>query len=381
MAKDYYEILGVEKDASQDDIRKAYRKLAKKYHPDANPGDKEAEERFKDISQAYEVLRNPEKRKQYDQLKDAAAHGFGGFPGGAGAGGFDFSGFGGAGGPGQGRTFTFEDLGGIDGLGDLFGSFFGSGGATGMGGRGRRQTWRGPRRGEDIVRDLKVPFDVAVKGGKARVAVQREETCDQCGGSGARPGSQVTACPACHGTGMVSEGLGGFAMSRPCPQCYGRGQIVRDPCTKCRGTGRSATRRTLTVNIPAGVRDGSKIRLAGQGNPGSNGGPAGNLILNIQVGQDSRFRRSGYDLETDVWVDIVTATMGGKVTVPTLTGSATVKIPAGAKSGSKLRLKGKGVKRPGGGYGDLFVVVGIQPPKQLTDEQKELLQRLKTTMN
>ena len=376
MAKDYYEILGVSKNASKEEISKAYRKLAKKYHPDANPGDKEVEEKFKEISQAYDVLKDQEKRQQYDQFQQAAAHGFAG--GGQGAGGFqDFQGFGGgqfAGGGGQG--FSFEDLSGFGGMGDILDSLFGGGSR-----RGRTRSWTGPRRGEDIVREVEVPFNLAVKGGKIKIWVEQDALCQTCGGSGAKPGTQTTTCSQCGGSGMVSQGQGGFSFSRPCPMCYGRGTIIQEPCPSCHGRGEGRRRRQVSVKVPAGVRDGSKIRLAGQGQPGKHGGPNGNLILVVKVGEHPDFKRSGYDIESKVWIDIVTAAKGGSISVPTLNGTAQVKVPAGTRSGARLRLRGKGVKRPGGGHGDQYVVIGIQPPKQLTPKQRELLEELGKTLS
>ena len=368
MAKDYYDALGVGESASQEEIKKAYRRLAKKYHPDANPGDKQAEERFKEISQANDVLKDSEKRREYDQYRKAAAHGF--------AGNFsDFGGFGrGAGGTGG---FSFEDLGGMDGLGDIFGSLFGGGG---MGRKGRRtQTRRGPTQGEDIIREIKVPFEVAAKGGKAKVWIEKDDSCPRCQGSGAKTQTDAQLCSACGGTGHIAEGQGLFSFSRPCPSCYGRGTIIKEVCPECQGRGLKTQRKQISVSIPAGIRDGSKIRLAGQGQPGKQGGRIGNLILTIRVASHPHFRRSGYDIESDVWVGITTAALGGKVSVPTLSGTVQLKIPPGTRSGSKLRLKGKGVKRPGGGHGDQIVIVGIQPPKKLTEKQKRILREFEET--
>ncbi len=363
MAKDFYETLGVDKKASQADIKKAYRKLAKKYHPDANPGDKAAEERFKEISQAYDVVGDPEKRKQYDQFQEASSHGFaGGFPG--------FEGFsrGGAGRPGG---FAREDLGGFEGFGDILSSLFGGGGTARMR-KGRGQPFA--EAGEDIAREIEVPFEVAAKGGKARVWVQKEDPCPRCGGSGAKSADSIQTCSACGGSGHVSEGQGLFSFSRPCPRCYGRGRIIREACPECQGGGTKRQRKQIAVSIPAGVREGARIRLAGQGHPGRQGGPAGNLILTVKIAAHPHFRRNGYDIETDAWIDIATAALGGSVSVPTLDGGVTLKIPPGTKSGSRLRLKGRGVKHPGGGQGDEIVVIGIYPPKKLSERQKQLLE-------
>jgi len=375
MAKDYYQVLGVDKKASQAEIKKAYRRLAKEYHPDANPNDKAAEEKFKEISQAYGVLGDAEKRKQYDQLQEAAAHGFtgGGFPGFEGF--FDFGGARPSGPRRAGRTFSFDDLGGYSGLGDIFESLFG-GGLGGTRQRARSQ----PQRGEDITRQIEIPFDLAAKGGKTRLWVQQESPCPACGGSGAKAGSSVKTCLSCGGSGMASQLQGGFAFTRPCPACYGRGTIIEQPCPECGGHGKVQRRKQITVKIPAGVRDGAHIRLAGQGQPGRLGGPPGNLILEVRIGAHPELRRSGYDVETDVWIDIATAALGGKVSVPTLSGKAQVKIPPGTASGSRLRLKGKGVPRPGGGHGDQFVVVGIRPPKHLSAKEKALLSELAETI-
>jgi len=274
--KDYYRILGVSENATQDEIKKAYRRLAKKYHPDANPGDAKAAEKFKEINEAHEVLSDPKKRKQYDDLRHFAKAGMGG---GTFRSTFDLDDllrqFAGARGT-RTRTFTFEDLGGLGDLGDIFASIFD------RGGRFRQQRY-GPQRGEDLYTEIEIPFDTAAKGGTTVITVTKDEVCDRCAGSGARPGSKVERCPQCGGTGMISVTQGAFAVSRPCPRCYGRGEIVTEPCPKCGGTGQVTAQKRISVKIPPGIEDGAKIRLRGQGQPGTSGGPPGDLILKVRI--------------------------------------------------------------------------------------------------
>jgi len=371
--KDYYSILGVSENATEAEIKKTFRGLAKKYHPDANRGDKDAEKRFKEISEAYEVLSDKEKRAQYDELRRARATGFGG------PGGFDFSQFrgrrGGAGtrrgggAPGGGQTFTFEDLGD---LGDIFSDMF-SREPRYSAGAGR--TYR-PQKGEDLVYSIDIPFDVAAKGGKTSVTIPRAETCPRCGGSGAEPGSQPQPCPTCGGSGTVSSFQGAFGFSRPCPQCLGRGTINPNPCRVCQGRGTTQQTHTVTVKIPRGVKDGAKIRLAGQGEAGIAGGPAGDLYLLVHVMPHAEFERKGNDIYTTAGIDMTEAALGTKVPVHTLEGDVTLTIPPGTQPGAKMRLRGRGIKTASGETGDHYVVVNVRVPKTLSAEQRRLLEQL-----
>lgn len=362
--KDLYKILGVSKDATADQIRKSYRRLAKKHHPDSNQGNKDAEERFKDISHAYEILKDSKKREQYDAMRDAASRGF------------DPRGFGGAedffrhassgrGSAGAGRQHSsFEDL----GIGDLFGDIFD------LGARSRRARY-GPQKGDDVRADVRVPFEVAAKGGQVSIKIPREETCSQCGGVGSAAGSQPKSCPECRGTGTISSAKGGsFAFSQPCPRCYGRGQIVTNPCPDCSGRGTRNVQSSLKLNIPPGAADGSKLRLPKLGQPGVAGGPPGDLILTILVGAHPQFAREGHNLLCDVRVDIVKGALGGTVSVPSLEGEARLKIPAGVRSGQKMRLKGRGLPRQDGGKGDQIVTIYIDAPKSVSEQQRKLLE-------
>jgi len=361
--KNYYSILGVSEGAGKDEIRKAFRKLAKQYHPDANKGDKNAEKRFKEISEAYEVLSDDDKRAQYDQLRQARRMGFGA------AGGFDPSTFtgarGGKGGTG-GATFTFEDLGDF---GDLFSDIFSREPRYGAhAGRSYR-----PQKGEEITFSITIPFELAVRGGKTTINVPRTETCPACGGSGAEPGSKSRTCPSCGGLGSVSVSQGAFAFSRPCPQCLGRGTINTRPCKSCGGQGTVSRTRTITVNIPKGINDGAKIRLAGQGEAGIAGGPPGDLYLLVHVQPHAEFERRGNDVYSTVTVDMVQAALGTKVPVKTLDGTVTLTIPPGTQPGTRLRLRGRGVKTASGETGHHYVTVEVSVPKRLTEKQKRLL--------
>ncbi|MDD5556419.1 MAG: molecular chaperone DnaJ [bacterium] len=351
--KDFYEILGVGKGAKADEIKKAYRRLAKKYHPDANPGNKVAEEKFKEISQAYDVLSDPGKRSQYDRMRDAASS-------------FRFGpeGFGrGA----AGQEFSFGDAGGFGDLGDLFSSFFD------RGSRARRERW-GPRRGDDLTFEIEVPFDEAVRGGRRTITVPRDEPCASCGGAGAAPGSKTTACPECGGGGTVSIAQGGFAFSRPCPRCYGRGRIIQKPCPSCGGSGTVGGRRRITVRIPRGVDNGSKIRIAGQGEAGTAGGPPGDLILVVRLGRHRFFERRGLNLHCEVPVNIAQAALGSRMRVRTMDGAAMVRIPPGVQSGTALRLKGRGVAGPGGQTGDLHVKIRVDTPAGLSPRARKAME-------
>jgi molecular chaperone DnaJ len=374
--KDYYKILGVTENATQDEIKKAYRKLAKKFHPDANPDDQQAAEKFKEVNEAHEVLSDAKKRKQYDDLRHFAHAGYG--AGGFGQG-FDMgdilSQFARRGSPGghTGRTFTFEDLGGIGDLGDLFSNIFD------RGGRFRQQRY-GPRGGQDLYAEVEVPFDVAAKGGNTVITVAKEDACDRCGGTGAEPGAKVEKCPQCGGAGTISVSQGGFAVSRPCPRCYGRGEIVSQPCTRCGGTGQVAATKRLSVKIPAGTPDSGKIRLRGQGHAGSAGGQPGDLIIKVRVAPHRFFKRKGADIYCDVTVNIAQAVLGSKLRVRTLNDKRVVlKIPPGTQPGTTFRLKGLGVACDSGN-GDQYVTVGVDIPKKLTPEDRKLFEQFAASL-
>lgn len=357
--KDYYQTLGVSKSASADEIRTAYRKLAKKYHPDKNRGDKAAEEKFKQVQEAYDVLGDEKKRKQYDQMRDGSFAGFG--PGG-------FQGFRtqpGAGGAG----FKFEDLSGFGDLGDLFSSIFGAGAG---GPRGRRGARFGPMKGEDTAAEIEIPFEQAVSGGKTTFQVSREEECARCGGSGAEPGSGTQTCPTCQGRGNVASSQGAFSISRPCPNCLGRGVVGGRACTSCGGTGAVTQTRSIAVNIPAGVGNGSKIRVAGQGQKGVAGGPPGDLILTIRVRKHPKFTRKGSNIFSEVSINLAQAVLGTTVKVETIDGLMNLRIPPGIQPGKKLRLKGRGVKKVGAaGRGDHIVTVNVEIPDSLSESERK----------
>ena len=354
--KDYYQVLGVAKNASQAEIKKAYRKLAQRYHPDANPGSKEAEERFKEISAAYDVVGDVEKRKSYDEVRQMAASGVG-FPGG----GFP----GGPGGPGGVR---FEDVGGFTDIGDLFGDLFGG---VGRRSRGRSRV----ARGADLETDVTVSFDEAMEGATVPVAFEGPAACPTCGGTGAAPGTSPVTCPRCGGAGVVSVNQGPFQMSQTCPQCHGGGAIVETPCPTCRGSGSVRQTRQFQVKVPAGVKDGARIRLAGRGEPGPAGAAAGDLYVRVRVKPHRFFGRSGSDLTLALPVSFAEAALGANVRVPTLNGSVTMKVPAGTSSGTTFRLKGKGAPRRGG-RGDLLVTVEVDVPSKLSKQERELLKQL-----
>lgn len=358
---DYYQILGVGKDAPQDEINRAFRKLAKKYHPDRNPGNKAAEKRFKELSAAHEVLGDSEKRRQYDRLREAKARGFatGDFS--------DFlrsAGQGAGRGAGPGSTgWSFGDLGG---LGDLFSSLFGERAGTAT---------APPQRGEDILQKIDIPFMTSIDGGTVTLRLRRPETCPACAGSGAAPGSSVKTCSACKGRGTVQVSQGGFAFSRPCPECLGRGKRVGKPCDRCGGQGRVQGARNLSVKIPKGVRDGAKIRLTGEGEPGQGGASPGDLYLEVHVLPHPSLERDGYDIYSAVGLSIVQATLGTTVAVQTLDGPVELRVPPGTSSGAKLRLRGRGVATHGGERGDHYVRVKIVAPRHLSPAQADLLRR------
>jgi molecular chaperone DnaJ len=355
LAEDLYKVLGVSKKASDEELKKAYRKLARKYHPDRNPDDPKAEERFKEVQGAYDTLSDPEKRKQYD-----AGGMFGGrvpFGGGGGQGAGGFGGFGPA------------------DLGDLFGSIFSRGGG------GRAQ----PRqvRGRDLETEISLSFDQAVNGTQVTVAVPKAERCGTCGGSGAKPGTSPVTCPRCEGRGVDSQSQGLFSISQPCPQCGGAGEIVEDPCPTCGGSGVTQQTKRLKVNVPAGVKDGGRIRLAGKGEAGPRGGPPGDLYVVTRVAASPVFRRlDDGNLEVTVPITVAEALRGATIEVPTLDGAKKIKVPAGTKHGTVQRLRGEGPPRPGGrGRGDVRYRLEIELPTELSEEQEEAVEKLAEALN
>jgi molecular chaperone DnaJ len=356
--RDLYSVLGVDKKASPDEIKKAYRKLARKYHPDTNPGDKQAEERFKEISAAYDVLGDPEKRKEYDR-----GGLFGGFGGGR---------PGGPGGPGGFDAGSFSDI-----LSNLFG---GSGG----GAAGGRTGTRGPRaeRGRDLEAEVSISFDQAIEGAQVPLTVPTAQMCGTCHGTGAKPGTSPQVCPRCQGRGIESQGQGLFSISQPCSRCGGTGAIIEDPCPTCSGSGSVRTVKKYRVNIPAGVRDGSRVRLAGKGEPGRSGGPAGDLYVITRVSESPIFKRKGDHVEVEVPLTIPEAIRGAEVEVPTLNGRKKLRVPAGTKHGLVQRLRGEGPPRLGGkGRGDIHYRFVIDVPASLSDEQSEAVDKLSEVMN
>lgn len=357
--KDFYKVLGVPDTATAEEIKKAYRKLAQTHHPDANPDDAGAEDRFKEISEAYATLSDPEQRKEYDQVRRLAAtggfQGFGGQPGGG------FGGFGGQ----QVRVEDLEDLlGGFGGLGDLFG--FSS----------QQRSRGGPAKGADLTTELTLGFEDAAFGVTTEVTIEGAATCTKCHGSGAEPGTSVTTCPTCGGRGVVAQNQGFFSFSQPCPQCGGSGRLVEQPCTQCRGSGVENRRRRVKLRVPAGVKDGTTLRLRGKGGPGSLGGPPGDLLVRIRVASSSKFGRKDNDLTIKVPITYTEATLGAKIDVPTLNGGVKVKIPAGTPSGKTFRVRGKGVDPERGKQGDLLVTVEVAVPKKLSKDEKRLVEEL-----
>ncbi|MCU0928464.1 MAG: molecular chaperone DnaJ [Burkholderiaceae bacterium] len=354
MAKrDYYDVLGVPKNASDDDIKKAYRKLAMKHHPDRNQGDdaKKAEEKFKEAKEAYEMLSDPQKRAAYDQYGHAGVD-----PNMAG-GGFR---------PGAGP----EGFGGFaEAFGDIFGDLFGGGAAAGGRRGGGRQVYRGG--------DLSYAIEEAAHGKETQIRIPTWETCDTCQGSGAKPGTSAKTCPTCNGAGSVHLRQGFFSIQQTCPQCHGSGKIIPDPCTACNGAGRIKKQKTLEVKIPAGINEGMRIRSAGNGEPGTNGGPPGDLYIEIRIRQHEIFERDGDDLHCTVPVGVTTAALGGTIEVPTLGGKAEIELPEGTQHGKTFRLRGKGIKGIRSSYpGDLYCHVAVETPVKLTEHQRKLLREL-----
>ena len=365
--KDYYAALGVAKDASSGDISKAYRKLARELHPDARPDDAAAEARFKEVSEAYSVLSDPDKRKEYDQVREMVGSGVGGF-GGFG-GGFPGGGFPG----GAGQTVNVEDL-----LSNLFGRAPGDAGPTF--GRRTRTTAGGATRGRDVETDLTLSFDDALAGVTTTLRVAGRAPCSVCNGSGAKPGTMPKPCPQCGGAGVISNNQGLFGFSEPCPTCHGSGRVVPDPCTQCNGTGAEVRTREIRARIPAGVKDGARIRLKGKGEAGAYGGEAGDLFVNVHVQPHEVFGRRGDHLTLTLPVTIAEAALGADVRVPTLDGSVTVKIPAGTEPGRTLRVRGKGMTNGSGQRGDLLVTVEVVVPRSLKKVQRKMLEDLGRTL-
>lgn len=368
--KDFYAVLGVPSSASQDEIKKAYRKLAKKYHPDANANDPKAGERFKEISEANNVLGDPEKRKQYDEMRRLGAFdgGFGGFGGGFGSRARGGAGAprGGAGGAQQTINFQDFDIGGLGGLGDLFSSMFG-----GESRQSARQ--HTPEMGQTVEVSLDIPFRTAARGGKVPIDLEVSEECGTCHGTGAAPGASLKICPNCSGRGVISFGQGGFAVNRPCPVCLGRGQVPTEPCPTCHGSGEVRARKKVLVNVPTGVDTGSKIRLKGQGGKGTRNGPPGDLIITFNVLADKFYKRDGLDVIAAVPLNIAQATLGTKISVRTLDGKkVAIRIPAGTPSGKRFRVRGQGIQK-GDKKGDLIVEVAIQVPEKLSEEQERMM--------
>jgi molecular chaperone DnaJ len=366
--KDYYSVLGVSKDATEKDISRAYKKLAKQHHPDANPGNAAAEERFKEVSAAYDVLGDKDKKSEYDEVRRMVAAGVG--PGGPGAGGF--------GGPG-GFTFDFGDVGG-EGAGgvfsDLLGGLFGRGGAGGgRSARGRRA--HGPQRGQDLETELHLSFGDAVHGVTSTVRFRADAECETCHGSGARPGTHPDLCPQCGGSGAIAVDQGPFSFSQVCPNCGGRGQIIKEPCPTCHGRGVEMRPREVKVRVPAGVEDGQRIRVKGRGGAGANGGPSGDLYVVVHVKEHPLFGRSGDNLTVRLPLTFAEAALGAEVKVPTLGEPVTVRIPPGTPPGKTLRVRGRGIPTANGkGPGDLLVTVDVQVPAELSDEQRAAVEAL-----
>lgn len=353
MADELYKTLGVSKKASEDEIKKAYRKLARKYHPDRNPGDEEAEDKFKDVSAAYDVLSDPEKRKEYDEGGVFAGFGGGGqAPFGTGPGGF----------------------GGFD-FGDIFGSVFNRGGG--------RQAQTRQVHGRDLETEVALSFDQAINGAQVSVTVPKQSRCETCHGSGAKPGTAPVTCPLCEGRGVEAQGQGFFSISQPCPQCGATGQVIEDPCPTCGGSGLTQQTKRYKVNVPAGVKDGTRIRLAGKGEDGPRGGPPGDLYVTTRVKPSPVFERlDGGNLEVTVPISVVEALRGGTIEVPTLSGTKKIKVAPGTKHGTIQRLRGEGPPKPkGGGRGDIRYRLEIAIPAELSEEQSEAVEKLAEALN
>ena len=351
--RDYYEVLGVQRNATEAEIKKAFKKLAMKYHPDRNPDNKEAEDKFKEAKEAYDILGDAQKRAAYDQFGHAGVEGgMGGGPGCFGGGGASFS----------------------DIFGDVFGDIFGGGGG---GARGGQRVYRGA----DLRYNLELSLEEAVAGTTVKIRVPTYVSCEVCDGSGAKKGTSPTTCPTCHGQGQVRMQQGFFSLQQTCPRCHGSGKIITDPCTSCHGEGRVQKQKTLSVKVPAGVDTGDRIRLSGEGEAGENGGPAGDLYVQIGVREHSLFKRDGSDLYCEVPISFTTAALGGELEVPTLDGKVKLKVPAESQTGKLFRLRGKGVKSVRGSHvGDLMCKITVETPVNLTNKQKELLREFDDSM-
>ena len=367
--RDYYEVLGIGKNATDAEIKSAYRKLAKKYHPDLNPGNKEAEEKFKEVNEANDVLSDPQKRQRYDQFGFAGVDPNYAAANGGGAGGFG-GGFGGV------------DLGDI--FGDIFGGGFG-GGFSGFGGGSSTRTANAPRKGHDIQASVILTFEEAAHGCSKKITINRQDTCPDCGGTGAAKGTSPETCPDCGGRGYVvtqqRTPFGVMQSQQPCSHCGGRGTIIRNPCKTCRGTGKTAARKSLEINIPAGIDDDQNIALRGQGDAGSNGGQAGDVIVHVTVKADPMFERDGYDVTIHVPITFSQAVLGDDVEVPTVDGRIVQHIPEGTQSGTKFRLRGQGIQYLNGrGRGDQYVIIDVEIPKKVTRAQREALKAFEDSM-
>ena len=353
--RDYYEVLGVPKAASKDEIKKAYRKVAMQHHPDKNPGNKEAEAKFKEASHAADILLDDQKRSMYDRVGHSAEQG------GAGGGGFQ-----------GGFSGDFGDLGDI--FGDIFGDILGGQRGRSAGGGRRRSR---AQAGDDLQTEMYVSFEEAAFGVEKEIHINRSVACETCHGSGAKKGSGPTTCDMCHGHGEVRRQQGFFTIAQPCPKCHGSGQVIKDVCETCHGRGRSKKREKLSVKVPAGIDEGQRLKLTGQGDSGANGGPAGDLFVLIHIEPHEFFKREDYDVNCDVPISFSQAALGTEVEVPTLGGRVSMKIPEGTQSGQKMKLRNKGITKLGGyGFGDQIITIHVETPAKLSKEQRELFNRL-----